>query len=384
MVLNIQGPQKIAQVEAALCQLHDLRPKELRLPVRPKDWWLGGEHGLIQLAITWARLNYESRLLTHIAEEEDPAVQLRSMARRIYGFVALMMASEILDRSGQRSVRSEAHQQCRSVVEMMFRPINEFAIGPRIFLICVDHSRKRKLPALYSSDGSVCDRFQFKTLVSDLLNRLSKLNKHDPVPEQMLMPLAAILHELFKNTDEWASCDENGSPWRRSVRGITAERHSWTVEQLSHISDKNSALTTYFASFSGESGARRLSFIEFSVFDSGIGLARQQMRGRWSDNTLIGDEYLACLDCLKKHRTSSTRTDRGLGLAEVMSTLACLGSFLRVRTGRLSLYRDFRTQPFATGDDRLFDFTTCTDVPVPLAPVYGTQFQILIPLSEAK
>ena len=383
-MLNIQGPQTIAQVEAELCQLHDLRPRELRLPVRPKDWWLGGEHGLIQLAITWARLNQDSRLLTHIAEEEDPVVQLRPMARRIYGFVALMMASEILDRSGQRSVRSEAYEQCRSVVEMMFRPIAEFAMGQRIFLICVDHSRKRNIPALYSPDGSVCDRLQFKTLVSDLVDRLSRREKQDPVPPALIPPLAAILHELFKNTDEWASCDENGSPWRRSVRGITAERHSWTVEQLSDVSDGNSALKNYFGSFPGENETRRLSFIEFSVFDSGIGLARQQMQGGWTHDTLIRDEYLACLDCLKKHRTSSARTDRGLGLAEVMSTLARLDSFLRVRTGRLALYRDFRTQPFTPGDDRLFDFTSCSEEPIPLAPVYGTQFQILIPLSQAK
>lgn len=91
-MLNIQGSQTVAQFEAELRELHKSRPHELRLPVHPKDWWLGGEHGLIQLAIKWARLSDEARLLTHIGDDEEPAGQMRSMARRIYGFVALMMA----------------------------------------------------------------------------------------------------------------------------------------------------------------------------------------------------------------------------------------------------------------------------------------------------
>lgn len=383
-MLNIQGSQTVAQFEAELRELHKSRPHELRLPVHPKDWWLGGEHGLIQLAITWARLTDEARLLTHIADDEEPAGQLRSMARRIYGFVALMMASDVFDRSGTRSVRMEANEQCKSVVEMMFRPVEEFALGGRIFLLCVDHSTKREIPSLYTTDGTVCDRLQFQTLVRELASRLSKREKAEPIPPSLYPRFAAILHELFKNTDEWACHDEDGRPWRRSVRGITAERHSWTFDQLADAAEGSAALKSYFESFPREGDSRKLGFVEFTVFDSGIGLARRQMSGNWSPQTTIAEEFKACTECLKKHRTSSVRTDKGLGLAEVMSTLAGLGAFLKIRTGRLALYRDFRTQPFAAGDDRLFDFPSCSEMPSVLASVYGTHFQILIPLTQGR
>ena len=381
-MLSIQGSQSIAQVEAELCELHKSSPTELRLPVHPKDWQLGGENGLIQLAITWARLNDEARLFTHIADNEEPSGQLRKMARRIYGFVALMMASEIFDRSGNRSVRLEANEQCKSVVEMMFRPVSEFALGERVFLISVDHSTRRSIPWLYSNDGVVCDRLEFTSLVKELADRMSRLTNSAPIPLNLYPKFAAILQELFKNTEEWARRDALGRPWRRSVRGLSAQRHLGTSEQFSDIASESPAVNSYLESFMSASGSRKPGFIEFSVFDSGIGLARQQLKETWSLGTTLNDEFLACMKCLRKHSTSSNRMDKGLGLAEVMSTLGSLDAFLKIRTGRLSLYRDFRAEPFRSGDDRLFDFPTCSETPSELALVFGTHFQILIPLSH--
>ena len=381
-MLSIQGSQSIAQVEAELCELHKSSPTELRLPVHPKDWQLGGENGLIQLAITWARLNDEAHLFTHIADNEDPSVQLKKMARRIYGFVALMMASEILDRSGNRSVRLEANEQCKSVVEMMFRPVAEFALGERVFLISVDHSSRRTIPWLYSNDGVVCDRMEFTSLVKELADRMSRLTNSAPIPRNLYPRFAAILHELFKNTEEWARRDALGRPWRRSVRGLTAQRHLGTSKEFSDIASESPAVNIYLESFTSGSGRRKPGFIEFSVFDSGIGLARQQLKETWTPGTTLNDEFLACMKCLRKHSTSSNRMDKGLGLAEVMSTLGSLDAFLKIRTGRLSLYRDFRAEPFRSGDDRLFDFPSCSDIPSELAAVFGTHFQILIPLSH--
>ena len=127
---------------------------------------------------------------------------------------------------------------------------------------------------------------------------------------------------------------------------------------------------------------QRLRFIEFCVFDSGLGLARRWLDDKWSPSISLPAEYSACLECLKKHRSSSNRRDKGRGLAEVMTTLASLNGFLKIRSGRLSLYRDFINTPLKTGvtDVELYDFPSCTTVLTELAPVFGTYFQLLIPI----
>ena len=77
-VYRVEGPQTIADVERELADIEALRPERLLVPVRPKKWWFGGESALIQLLITWGRRQENATLVTHIAEGEEPAGQLRA------------------------------------------------------------------------------------------------------------------------------------------------------------------------------------------------------------------------------------------------------------------------------------------------------------------
>lgn len=381
MTLRITGPQNPARVEDELRRVVTAPGESLQLPVHPKDWWLGGELGLIELAITWARLSDQEALVTYVGPDENPTTQLEGMARRLFGFVALMMAPEILDRdeTPNRSLRREAYEKCRQVVEMMFQPVSKFALGAKVFLACVDHSTRWAIPWLYAPTGAVGDRIAFITLAQELITKLSLNHSPTSIP---ITAIGAILHELFKNTHEWARHDNAGVPWRRSVRGMAAERHTWSEAQLAEIAADNPALNAYFNALSTRAIDGRLRFFEFSVFDGGIGLARRWLGESWSSAISLDAEHSACMQCLTKHRTSSHRREKGLGLAEVMSTLASLHGFLKIRTGRLSLYRDFLTVPLQSGgaDVDLRDFPTCLTTLTELAPAYGTHFQFLIPI----
>jgi hypothetical protein len=90
--------------------------------------------------------------------------------------------------------------------------------------------------------------------------------------------------------------------------------------------------------------------LEISVFDSGIGLAQQNLRHVVDDAISVEKEYASVLECLRKRGTSSTTPLRGLGLYRVMHLLTRLKGFLRLRTSRLGLFRDFLDDPYPLGD----------------------------------
>jgi hypothetical protein len=64
-----------------------------------------------------------------------------------------------------------------------------------------------------------------------------------------------------------------------------------------------------------------------------------------------------------------------------MATLGGLDGFLRIRSGRLSLYRDFVSAPLQSATDvDLKDFASRSTDLTEQAAVFGTHYQILIPM----
>jgi hypothetical protein len=234
---------------------------------------------------------------------------------------------------------------------------------------------------LYSPDLSVKDGGEFASLAREMIDKLTQTTGDEPVPETSIRSFGKILQELFRNTHEWARTDAAERPWRRSVRGLSAERHSWTADDLSKVVADNPAIRGYFDAFTTRSEDERLRFFEFTVFDGGVGLARRWLGESRAATMDLNEEFDACRECLKKHRTTSKLAYRGLGLAEVMSTLSGLRGFLKIRTGRLAIFRDFANSPLEDEDDaiRLEDFQSRSGTLTGLAPVFGTHFQIIIP-----
>lgn len=381
-MLRITGPQTLDKVESELARLSASSEQEIQIPVHPQKWWLGGELALVQLAATWARLQPEGTLVTHIAADENPERQLAALSKRLFGFTTLLLADDIVDRSRSedRNLKSIAYAQCEIVARRMHGPVAKFAMGAKVFLVCVDHSTLWAIPWLYNKEAVVADRVAFTSLVKQLVDKLKLHGTNQPVTPELLPRLSAILHELFKNTDEWGKTNIDRRPFSRSVRGLTVERHRWKKNELPL--PKNYPAFEQFFNKCPESH-EQYRFLEFSVFDTGVGLAKQWLKQERLGSVTLENELKACEECLRKNRTSSHSRNKGLGLAEVMSTLNELGAFLRIRTGRLSLYRDFRTQPMTTSEDSsLFDLKSSSLMPTEHAEVSGVAYQILIPLTE--
>jgi hypothetical protein len=169
---------------------------------------------------------------------------------------------------------------------------------------------------------------------------------------------------------------------------MIVDAHTWDEEQTALASEGSRALRRYLLA-SNAPGQTRRRHLEISVFDSGVGLARHWLARKRGKPVLLEtlspqDEYEACWECFQRWQTSSTLTNKGLGLHEVMTTLSQLRGFLRVRTGRLSFFRDFVARPYTRNEmltERVFlDWTTNSPSFECLSPVEGVLYTILIPI----
>lgn len=413
-VYRVEGPQTIANVERELGEIEALKPTHLQLPVRPKKWWFGGEAALMQLLITWGRQHDTATLVTHIAEDEDPATQLESLVKRPFGLVGVWMARDVTDRRCDRALKVQANCASEPVLDLMWRGRREprrpeqrslwgeddddrweapsvTAVGDRVFLASIDHHPRWRIPQCYFPSGEVRHRDDFVAL-ADVMARYATSSKGgSPITTDVRRPLGAILHELFKNTHEWARTDTRGVPLLRSVRGLLAQGHSWGGEEVREAGEGSAALAEYLAHPGFPTAGGRWRFLELSLFDSGIGLARRWLSGDAGGEIELGglgleDEYRACVECFSRWNSSALESHKGLGLHEVMQTLSALGAFFRVRTGRLSLYRDFVTWPYTeaspSGPRLLADWSAGLDSLTAFAPAEGVLYTMLIPISS--
>lgn len=408
-LLRIEGPQTIADIERELADVDRLRPSHVLLPVRPKKWWFGGEASLIQLLISWGRRQPEATLVTHVGADEDPGTQLRHLVRRPFGLVAAWMARDVTDRPGTRAIKAAANAASEEVIDLMWhgrrapgaaeRPslwgeddeaeAGVVAVGDRVFLASIDHHPRWRIPPCYFPTGDVRHRDDFVALARSMAEKATSGRGGSPVTAEVSAPLGAILHELVKNTHEWARTDEHGVPLLRSVRGLLAQGHSWAEAQVADVASGSRPLATYLAHPQLRSAEGRWRFLELSVFDSGPGLARRWLMTRPQsaadrDHPTLEEEYRACHECFLRWNSSSGAGHKGLGLYEVLQMLSQVGAFFRVRTGRLSLYRDFLERPYAGaatgGGWSLADWSSGTDALTALAPAEGVLYTMLIPI----
>jgi len=391
-LLRIFKAQNVNEVESHLDDLQSADAPSLQLPVKLKTDSIGGEAALIQLVITWAKRNPEKLLVTHVQQSHDPDVQLKRLTNTGFGFVACLMSKEIVTLDESKSLSRVAYDLASKRVDKMCLGPKEALHGHRILLASVDHSTKWRLPPFYFSDGSVRGRKEFYRLAETLIAVGTKSIAPGMAREwlrQLPVPtydgLGTIIHELFKNTHDWARTSSVGVPLRRSVRGILVSTRNLEFSAIQEAAKGSAPLEQYVRhrDFVGTDG--RFRCLEISIFDSGPGLASRWLGEPLNEGISLEQEYTACIECLQKHRSTSGRSHKGIGLYEVVRTLSPLQGFARLRTGRLALYRDFVKRPLSEseheGASHLDDWETCSSDLKKRASVEGSLFTMLIPLT---
>jgi hypothetical protein len=392
--LRLQQSHSIRDTEASLQELQRASECDLLLNLQLHDWQFGGIASLIQLLITWRKRNPTSRLVTHIQDKSRAVVQLRNLAQTDHGLVALMLAADITTANRSTSVASEAALFVRTRLDEM--RTGTWPPSPERLLVCADYNNYY-LPQFYyeaSRDDPrprIKPEGEFAGLTLKLISKMITVHyRAKPLPLRFTDALGTILYELFSNTERWAKDEWDRMPIERSIRGLRLEMIRGKKERLFSQVKGNQPLEQYLATLSKKTSAGEQILVEVSVFDSGPGLA-----SRWLETPITVDlsleaERKAVMECLKRHATSEPKSHHGLGLYFVMRQLTSVGGFIRVRTGRLHLYRDFVNRPFvpqrinasaySNTDPELFSWQSGINTAQTNAQVEGTLFTMLIPL----
>lgn len=388
-VLEIGSQATIPIVESYLEQLNAATFSELRLPKKPiKSAALGGDAALIQCILTWARTNPNGSVITplELGNGDDEARSLKHLASRSYSFIAMLAASDVLAADQSTSIRTRTNRACSGRVDAMAEGLQGAAFGHRTFLSCVDHSTKGNIPAFYFSDGTLRNRNEFADLAEELLlSRAAGFTKRN-IATRTREGLGLILYELFKNTHDWGRTDLSHAPLRPSLRGMLFTRLNMLTSGATSSAGGNSRLESFVKHMGEKSHDEYVRFLEFSIFDSGPGLAARWLSQPIDSNVSMRQELEACFECLSKHKTTSGASTRGLGLFDVMKTLNELDAYVRLRTGRLSLCRSFVDAPLDAEEQikgpELYDWKTESTEPTLMPKTEGTLFSIIIPLVE--
>ncbi|WP_146600673.1 hypothetical protein [Novipirellula aureliae] len=402
---RIQLTQQInvSRVEDYLDLISEQPEQDVETYGKIKGAVLGGEAALIQFLMTWSERHPAGRLLLRgIGKDSDLAHEIEQFSKRAYGFVAMLMAGDVLTAENQ-SCRKQAYQACQAWVDRVTaspslgitdenqisdkgsleKAIANAVYGHRTFLPCVDHSTKGLITPFYHANGAFRERSEFRRFAELLIGRRSEQFVEENQSE--LDGLGAILFELMHNTHDWARSDVDEVPLRKSIRGILFTRLYLPIASIHRAAGTNTKIADYMLSVGERRPDQYVHLAELSVIDAGPGLAARWMsRQEGESKKTIEDEHAACISCLGLHCTSSSESYRGVGLFDVMNTLDNLSALVRVRTGRVAMLRDFIASPLGEKErsdgPRLPLSPEHRLRPVGMAPTAGTVFTILFPL----
>jgi hypothetical protein len=370
---------------------------DLLLPNSLKQRSFAATAAYMQLFVTWARHSPEGRLRVYVNEGSEDEEARKVLERALKGdhlMVAAALAGDVRARRGIQDLGSLVKPILGERFSAMDRPETSLEKGGKTFAMCFDDSDFAPPRILYqrrpSSSGEVLKLHSlasFQDLAGSIQSRLN-VGVGGGASFAADASLSTALHELFKNTDEWARGDETEKvyPPSTSVRGIRVERRNLDAGLEEGLIEDQPALVDFFAhpSLAPVGGRRRV--VEVTVFDSGPGVASRRLLTKHPGRTDfdVGEEFSALRECLHKHVSSSHRDPRGVGLHRVLKDLTELRAFLWLRTGRLSLYRDFVAMPYDPAGDEpyLLDWSAGLGGITELAPAAGSFFTALLPIGH--
>ena len=349
VVVAVEKSHSIADVETLAERIIAASPRcDLLLATTLRNFQFGGSSSLIQALITWSKWNPDGCLLTHIQEPGQVDVQLDNLSAEDHGLVAILRAADVRSRDRRLPLKRRAMDFALQRLSRMRNGAQGAKAGANVLLLCADDTSYAHLPSLYhqDEDRSVKGVADIQKLASDILQATIPYRKAEPFHATIQEYMGVILYELFQNTDEWATKDLRGRRIRNSVRGIESHLHRGYQKALLGIIGESRVLGGYIGHERFSSVKQPRAFLELSIFDSGPGLAQRRLRKSLDSGVTLQEEHQAVLGCLMKWATTSSASHKGIGLHRVLETLTLAGGFLRLRTGRLSLQRDFVKWPY--------------------------------------
>lgn len=349
----------------------------LTLPTHSRSNVGGGEPAVVQAVLTWASTQINARIGTYANGPEDS--QLESLTRHLVGLCAALVSNEATDADGRdltAALNKLAVERLRGLQSL--EP-QRWSRGSQVEILCADHLGWTTPETLYAASEPskrLLSRKEFDRVAGLILQQTVANYIPAHGDEALKAGLADALYELFRNTDEYARTDERGNRVKHSIRGIHARRQAISRPGLAKMVEASPPLATYCERLTPRQGRRDIQLLEVSVFDAGPGYAP-----RWLKRPLAAisreQELDAIMTCFGKHATGKDDSSAGMGLCTVVDILRQGKGFMRLRTGRHSLYADLALEagrPYG----ELPQLRPWRELG--FAPAAGTLFTMILPL----
>ncbi|MFC7518473.1 hypothetical protein ACFQUU_26020 [Herbaspirillum sp. GCM10030257] len=221
------------------------------------------------------------------------------------------------------------------------------------FILCDDAYSKGLPSPLYDSAGSLRSDTYFEKFVPTLVESVMQAESLRGEINTQSSLLTTLLYELVKNTHDHALYTAEGEGIEDSVRLVLSRYYKLddldipvpaknAKEPLEpHIAFVKALKQKSNDSMRDKNKKTFRGILEFSVLDSGPGFVGSWLKRKIASDEDISVEYKAVLDCLRAGHSTARNPNRGLGLSDVLRALRALDGFIRIRTNRISVYRDF-------------------------------------------
>lgn len=374
--ISIAKCQTLEDIEAAFWEIVTNKDEKFLIPSDFLSARRGALHDAsrLQLIVTLARQQLKNDYLDFSPNAKEE-VLINNIATYSPGVAAVRLSKGI--RMGEQ-IFSRRDVLKDAVERMQAADAGEYdkVIRGRIVdLICVAGSKIQYLRPLFSADGVVKTPPEMTKSMRELIDFVNKQSAHS-MPETLIESLGLFCSELIGNTQDHATSDHLWNKYSAHVEGLML---GWTrLDDEIFASDfqGNEELRDYWKRelSTTENNKTSLRVFQMSFFDSGPGFAsRISGKGIWEMNLEEERQYL--LKCLNSRTTTKPQDAAGLGLQMVLRELQKIGGLIRIRTGRMSVYNQFKKND--TSRD-LLDFKDWSSDN--LAPVAGSVVAILIPL----
>lgn len=397
-MVNFPKSLTIAACEELIKKINNEGDEDaLLLPVDTAKYAFGGLASAIQASITWGRNSNSRKLILRkgLKPDED---SIEEVIKRPHKFTAAMFAKSILaDNAMVSDLRTQVNLAAKIAIEHQAINIYGQHHGRLCWFAFVDHSSKGFDRNFYivgpESKPELRQPAQIQAIICSMVDKSMLVaggGKHIDKEDQD--HLGRIFYELFLNTHEHGSCGNSRSKWLKpGIRVIYTNGINLKDEGVEGMLRSEPALTNYLSA--QDPNIEKINrFIEISIVDSGLGYC-----GRWladygginkTADITIYDEYEIFKKCFTFRQTSSLKDYKGHGLPVVMDRLTKLKGFIRIRSGRLALFRDFISIPYKSQDECEFsDWTTMNAANQSLTEMPktdGVAITLLIPLEPKK
>lgn len=369
----------------------------LMLPIGNARYAFGGLASAIQAVNSWVRASDRRSLVLRSSDVKD---EVEELLIRPHKFVAAMSAKSItIEGEPYSELRPQVNAAAKIAVETQAASRNGQQRGGLCWFAFVDHSSKGFDRNFYieRSDAKPKPRQpeQFRAVIGSMVEKATGVSGGAMVVRsQHLDYLGRIFFELFINTHEHGARGLSRSEWLKpGVRVLYVQGINLSEAGASNATEKQPVLNEYVERVAKDLGAgQQRRFVEIGIVDAGLGYC-----GRWradhppadeNESLSLVEEYAIFKKCFRFRQTSTVDDSKGNGLPVVMDKLTKLRGFMRVRSGRLAMYRDFLSSPYSLNDPCIFfDWTSGQSAEhnlTPMSQTSGVAISLLIPLEDKR